>query len=302
VIDIQDPWLSEYEGRAPGMKARLARLMHARLEPFTMKTVDGLVAVSSEYIATLRRRYPWIAEDACVTIPFGASADDFDAARQLAWTNPFFTSGEDGPANGVAVGRGGADMNTAARILFRASRQAASSSARFWFVGTDYAPKGRGSRTIQPVADAEGVGATVSESTDRVAYLQGLRLITDADFLVVLGSDDPQYSPSKVYPYLLAGRPVVSILHESSPVVDLMRRAGFGPVITFRSQAGIAEAARRLATEWPAFLATLSEPRVAPEVLTRTFSARELTRWQADLFARVLRLREAPLAEATCRG
>ena len=32
------------------------------------------------------------------------------------------------------------------------------------------------------------------------------------------------------------------------------------------------------------------------------FAARELTGWRADVFARVLRLREAPLAEATCRG
>ena len=205
--------------------------------------------------------------------------------------------------HGVSVGRGGHDVRTAARILFRALHRAgAAAAARLHFVGTDYAPAGTGRKTIHPVAIEEGLGEAVSEATDRVPYLHGLRLMCDADFLVVLGSDDPSYSPSKVYPSLLSGRPILSVLHEHSPVVDLMRRAGRGPVITFRSEADVADAARLLATEFPVFVATLSSIGDLPESLVRGFDAREMTRWQCDLFARVLRGREAVAAEAPCRG
>jgi hypothetical protein len=302
VLDIQDPWLSDCPQRAPGLKARLARLMHGVLEPFAMRTVDGLVAVSPDYIATLRRRYPWIAEEVCATVPFGASSHDFDVARRVAWVNPLFGR-ETAAVHAVSVGRGGHDVRTAARILFRAFHRAgAAATARLHFVGTDYAPRGTGRKSMYPVAVEEGLHEAVTESTDRVPYLHGLRLMCDSDFLLVLGSDDPSYSPSKVYPSLLSGRPILSVLHERSPVVDLMRSAARGPVITFRSEADIPDAVRLLAAELPAFVATLSSVRELPESLVRRFDAREMTRWQCDLFARVLRGREGVAAEAPCRG
>ena len=170
MLDIQDAWLSEYDDDKPAAarppKYAFARALHATLEPFTMRTVDGLIAVSAAYLATLRRRYPWITEEMCRTVPFGASADDFAVADGLAWRNPVFAA-DDGQIHGVAVGRGGEDMRLAATILFRALREvAASASSRrvhVSFVGTDYAPPARARKTIAPVAEAEGVGTMVTE-------------------------------------------------------------------------------------------------------------------------------------------
>jgi hypothetical protein len=306
VIDMQDPWLSDYRPAAVTPKWRMARVMHAVLEPFTMRAVDGVVSVSDAYIRTLRHRYPWIAEETCATIPFGASMSDFTAAAELEWRNPFFRSGS-ARMHGVAVGRGGSDMGTAARILFRACREvtgeeSTGASPRLFFIGTDYAPAGAGRKTLEPLARREGLGENdVMERPERLPYLEGLRLLSDADFLIVLGSDDAQYSPSKVYPYLLAGRPIVSILHEDSPVVDLMRRAGCGPVTTFRTDADVRMAAAQLVPQLRDLLPTLPRTCNAASAVTHAFSARELTRGQCDLFDRVLRLR--PLTEgAPCRG
>jgi hypothetical protein len=144
VIDLQDPWRSDYEGagRRMNVKALLTRVMHGRLEPFAMRRVDGVIAVSAAYTAALRRRYPWIHEDMCVTIPFGASEADAVAARALSWKNEFFDA-SDGHVHAVAVGRGGRDMTTAASLLFRAvatvAGPPASSLLRLSFIGTDYA-------------------------------------------------------------------------------------------------------------------------------------------------------------------
>ena len=306
VLDMQDPWFPEYRPATITPKWRLSRAMHALLEPFTMRSVDGLVAVSDAYIRTLRTRYPWIPDETCATIPFGASESDVAAARELDWQNPFFQPGS-ARLHGVSVGRGGQDMATAARILFRASRLATvsgspESAPRLFFLGTDYAPPGRGRKTVEPLARREHLAPDlVFEQPDRLPFLEGLRVLSDADFLVVLGSDDGQYSPSKVYPYLLAGRPIVSILHDDSPVVDLMRRAGCGPVTTFRSAADVAMAAAQLAPQLRDLLPTLPRAYQTAPTVAQTFSARELTRSQCDLFERVLRLRAVSEGEP-CRG
>ena len=141
VLDLQDPWVSDYElrgGTAP-RKYSLARMVHARLEPWAMKRASGIVAVSPAYIETIRRRYPWIAEDACATIPFGVALEDFTAA---ATVQPAIRR-EPKRVTGVYVGAGGPAMATSLRILFaavarlRAIDSALAEKLRLAFIGTD---------------------------------------------------------------------------------------------------------------------------------------------------------------------
>jgi hypothetical protein len=308
VLDIQDAWLSEYYDDKPASarppKYAWARTLHATLEPWTMKTVDGLIAVSPAYIATLRRRYPWIAEEMTRTVPFGASSQDFEVAKRLSWRNPIFDAA-DGRCHGVAVGRGGKDMRVAATILFRAFRAFArvrpDCRVHLAFVGTDYAPAARARPTIAPVAEIEAIADRVTEHPARVPYFDGLRLLLDASFLVVLGSDDPEYSPSKVYPYILAKRPIVAVLHSSSPVADLITRTRAGIVVTFDGEQSIDAAAERLAArlveQWPAAPA---EPGVDWSAF-EPYSARELTRRQCEVFDACVR-QQAAAAEVPCPG
>jgi hypothetical protein len=44
--------------------------------------------------------------------------------------------------------------------------------------------------------------------------------------LLVIGSDDAGYNPSKVAPYLMSGRPVLAILHLESPACDVVDESG----------------------------------------------------------------------------
>jgi hypothetical protein len=295
VVDIQDPWKTDYRGagRAMGIKASLARTMHGLLEPFAMRQVDGVVSVSRAYIETLQRRYAWLSDDRCAVIPFGTDAADFTAARAIKnWQNPFFNVG-DGCIHAVAVGRGGLDMRPAADVLFAAvrlfqDRGLAFAPLHFSFIGTDYA-SGKTQQTIAPAAETAGVSSMVTESPERVPYLHALRLLGDGHLTVILGSDDAQYSPSKVYPYLLAGKPFIAVLHADSPVVPLLREAGTGVVATFRAGEDSLLVAARLADGLTRLLACPpADARVAPEILAPV-SARELTRRQCTVFDLVMR-------------
>jgi hypothetical protein len=182
-------------------------------------------------------------------------------------------------------------MGTALRILFRAfaaarPRSAALSAATLEFIGTDYARADRARKSVEPVAAEAGVADAVRESTGRIPFLDALARLRGADFLLLVGSDDPQYSPSKIYPYLVAGRPLVAVVHERSPIVDLIRRSGAGVVVTFASRDEIDRPAARLAAEWPALLERTGA-RVDLSALS-PIMAQALTARQCQLFDRVL--------------
>src|SRR5205823_1265637 len=84
-------------------KYRLARFLHKMLEPWTMRKVDGIIAVSEPYHVTLRDRYSWLTEELCRTIPFGATWLDYEVAAKSPRPNPYFQKG-DGLLHGVYAG------------------------------------------------------------------------------------------------------------------------------------------------------------------------------------------------------
>jgi len=309
VLDIQDPWLSDYyeknltAERPP--KYRIARGAHGVLEPWTMKKTDGIIAVSADYIETLRRRYPWLQDTPCATLPFGASAADFTLLDRHPQANRHFAPG-DGRAHGVYAGRGGSDLSTALDILFGALRSGLElrpdvfDRVKLHFVGTDYAKDGRAKKTITPAAERAGLTARVSEDTTRLPYFEALQLLKDSNFLLVVGSDDPAYTASKIYPYILARKPLLAIVHERSPLVAVLRETRAATtVVTFSSACDDAEktaAAACLTASWGAMLEAAPRAPDTDWARFERYTAREMTRRQCELFDRVLARRSAAAA------
>ncbi|MDF1734035.1 MAG: glycosyltransferase [Minwuia sp.] len=236
VVDLQDPWRNDYYLSLPREKRprkfAFDYWQKSRLEARTMPEAAGVLAVSEPYIRTVQERYPALRGRPELTLPFAAALGDMDIARTL----PEVRTGASGGTSQVVVryvGRGGPDMAKALTILFRALRRETFSRLRFEFYGTSYARAGHGVRTILPVAVQEGVADQVREIPDRLPYFVSLRHLLDADALVIIGSDDAAYTASKVYPYALAGRPLLSIFHESSTAAEFVRNTNAGTVATF---------------------------------------------------------------------
>ena len=300
VLDMQDPWVSDYsQGKRGNLKSRLARSLHAVLEPWTMREAGGLMAVSADYISTLRRRYPWLADRPACTLPFGVSAKDFDLALKVPQPNRFFRAG-DGRIHGAYVGRGGNDMARALRILFLALRRGLKerpelfSRVRLHFIGTDYAPLGRERKTIEPVARELGVGEFVAEHPLRVPYFEALQILLQSDFLTVPGSDDPQYTASKIYPYILAKKPLLAVFHRNSSVVPVLEATRSGQAVTFESETDNDEVAASLFAKWTGLLQALPFTPDTDWQAFEPYTAREMTRRQCELF-------DAVVAADVCR-
>jgi hypothetical protein len=305
VVDMQDPWVSDYYEKHSSLtqppKHRLAQRMHRTLEPFTMRAVDGIVAVSDAYHETLRARYPWIGPEVCRTVPFGASEQDFEIAAKMEWLNPFFTQG-DGLVHGVYVGVLGRIMTETCRaicIAFRTGLETAPEifhKIRLHFVGTDYASADQARPTIRPLATDFGLEQFISEETNRFPYFSALRLLRDADFLLMPGSDNPQYTASKVYPYILARRPLLAIFREESSVVSVIRETRAGMVVPFGADESGEQIAANLLAVLLSFLRSLPFMPNTDWKAFEPYLAREMTRRQCELFDLVV---QAPSARPT---
>jgi hypothetical protein len=147
--------------------------------------------------------------------------------------------------------------------------------------GTSYAAAGRGEKTFEPLAAGTKLSSQIRECPDRLGYSDMLLSLLRCDALVVFGSDDPAYTASKIYPYLLAGKPLLAIFHENSSVVRLMQAAGGGVCVTFNERTTPEELATAIGKTWFAgrFDQSIALDLLAFEPNTARAQALEMRDW-----------------------
>jgi hypothetical protein len=234
VIDMQDPWHSEYYKDKPKHqqppKYWFSYRLNKYLEPIAMKHVGGLISVSENYITDLQSRYPQIKHVPSATITFGIFEPDTKIAEKHI--NNFAALISPGFKNMVYVGRGGFDMHDAITPVFRVFKQCLIkqpelyNKLKLYFIGTSYAPSGKGIPTIAPLAKQFGIENNVIEITDRISYFHALITLQQADALFMPGSDDPEYTASKIFPYLLSKKPMLAIFNSKSPAINILEQCG----------------------------------------------------------------------------
>ncbi len=260
VLDYQDPWVNDYYARTgtrpPGgpLKYALSQAGAKRLEPGVLRGAAGVIAVSAAYAEMLGRLYPWFDPARVEVLPFGAAAADFAALEGYRPAAPLIDFA-DGNVHHVYTGRCGPDMAGALTIVFRAlarfrrEQPAAAARLRLHFIGTGYAPPPLGEDSVMPLARAEGVADQVHEHRYRVPYFDALHYLRQAHALMAVGSDDATYAASKVFPYVLAGRPLLLVYRRGSAVARFAAEVGAGFRADFDGP-GDEDAVARVAREW----------------------------------------------------
>ena len=81
-------------------------------------------------------------------------------------------------------------------------------------------------------------------------YFDALYYLRNASALLALGSNDPTYSASKIFPCILARRPLLLVFHEQSPVLAFARRAAVGTRFSFRSPGDVDSLAGEVMENW----------------------------------------------------
>ncbi len=125
----------------------------------------------------------------------------------------------------------------------------------------------------------------LGESPDRVPYFTSLSMLQQADGLVVPGSNDAGYSASKIYNYMLAGRPMFCLFHQASNIHEIIKSCKAGYAMQFdQSEEEL----------YPAFRAYLQDcvnttwrSNLDMEQFNQ-FSAEEMTKRQVAIFNQVI--------------
>jgi hypothetical protein len=290
VIDLQDPWLNEYyqQPGAPrppgGWKYIFAYASAKLLEGWTLRNCAHVISVSASYLEVLQRRYEWFERARGSVITFGAPDADFAIVRQrFADARRLLP---ESPSLKIAyAGRLGPDMLPALDVLFAAIAALRDEPRRIelFFFGTSYARAGLGEATTTALAARHGIVDRVHEEPARIGYLDALQILIESDAALLLGSEDRAYSPSKVYPTLLAEKPALAIAPADSVLETKVRELGGASLVTFtpeRRDAAIAAAATSLrqllhAGRDPASL-PLDRPRLESDYTAAAVSAQQL--------------------------
>jgi hypothetical protein len=297
IIDMQDPWRNDFYLDKPKSerppKFLFAYTMDKFMEAFTMKKVAGIVSVSAGYPETLMERYANITPERCTVIPFGGASIDFEVLEKARITNPLFIPGN-GAINCAYIGRGGHDMALALSGIFAAFKHGMETNpdlfgrVKFYFVGTSYAADGRGQKTIEPVALKFGVGDHVVEVTDRLPYFTALKVLRDADILIIPGSTDTNYTASKLYPYILAHRPLLAVFNENSSVPGILAKTKAGRCVTFHNNDTVDLLGQKVFEALKDFLERIPFLPGTDWQEFEPYTAREATRRQVEFFDKIL--------------
>lgn len=242
IIDMQDAWHSTYYQNKPKKerpkKYWFSYRLHKYLEPLAMKNCDGLISVSAAYLDTLQQRYPQLKQKPSAVIPFGAFARDFEIAKlNIEKCPPFQLLSQ--KINVVYVGRGGADLQFSVGLFFRSIKEALQtepevfSQFEFYFIGTSYAPKAQAKLSIYPIAQKFEIENQVAELTNRIGFYSTINTLLAADALFLPGSNDLEYSASKIYPYLLAEKPLLALVNAESPAKNILEEYGASNIYTY---------------------------------------------------------------------
>ena len=272
VLDYQDPWVGEWgqsvgpvgEGR-PDLKSRASRRLATLLEPIALTAADAVTAVSRATFEQALSRSPTAAPRATAELPIGWDRRDLQFVMRTRWF-------EDADAVHLSyVGTllpAGFDTLRALFAALAAERRRNRDAARLrlHFFGTSNQRSAEARPRVLPIASECGLADVVTEHAPRLDYFDALGVLAASDGVLLLGSREHHYTPSKVFPALVAERPVLAVMHEASSASDLLRRAGKAPTVRLVTydDAGVAARMAEIAAHLSAFAAN---PRYAPEAM-----------------------------------
>jgi hypothetical protein len=237
-IDYIDPWVHSWPAaEIKYSKAWASLQLGRRLEPWATRNAALITGVARGYFEGVLDRNPGLRAS-CVTaaMPYGFSALDF-ASPAVASRAPMGFDASDGALHLVYAG---ALLPKAHRVLeqllrgvacLKARGTEAAQRLRLHFIGTGRSPSDRQGHCVLPLAERLGVADVVTEHPHRMGYLDVLTSLVGASGVLIVGSTEKHYAPSKVYQAVQSRRPVLALLHEASTAIDVLRGSRAGMVI-----------------------------------------------------------------------
>jgi len=294
-IDYQDPWVPETPtGDRLLSKGWISTGLSHFLEPIAVRRARLITGINDAYFASVLSRNPELGRRVVTAgMPVGGSDRDFDALRRKP-RKTFLFDPHDGQLHVIYAGAllpkavVVLDRLLAALVLLREHNPDLANRLRLHFLGTGRLEgdpnRGHG---VQPHIKRHGLEEMVSEMPSRIKYLDVLNHLEQSAAILVLGSTEIHYSPSKIYQAVMARRPIFALLHEESTAVGTLRESRAAEVFTFTPHvlpdpAALSNSLERFFTDY-----RYDPEQIDLEAFRRT-SARESSRILATALDRAL--------------
>lgn len=239
-IDYIDPWVHYWPGvERPFSRAWASHHLSRVLEPWSVRDAALITGVAPGYYEGMLERNPDVARHAVTAaMPYGGSDRDFEFVRASARPTFLWKGGvDDGLFHliyaGALLPAGVSVLDAFLRGVahLRAVAPATADRLRVHFVGTGRSPTDEQGHQVRPRARAARVEDLVTEHPHRIGYVDALNHLLHASAVLVLGSTERHYTPSKLFLAVLSRRPVLAVLHQASTAVDMLAAADAGRTI-----------------------------------------------------------------------
>ena len=266
VLDFQDPWVTPVGASATvGTKAWLAHRLAVTFEPKAVRSASFITSVSDRQNEEMANRYSFVDAFRMAAIPIGGDPMDFSGVNleprpkraESQKTCRIVYTGTVWPAAIPVL-----------RKVLRGLEKASGSLPEGWkieaiFIGTTANPNATSEFRVKRLAENSLVASMIKEVPERRPYLEAVRAMANADVNLIIGSLEPHYTASKIFPILMAGRPHLSVLHSASSAHTILSSAGGGMAFGFETLEELDELVPKIAQ---AIVALAIDPESAGKV------------------------------------
>jgi len=224
-IEFRDPWTGN-PGRPSHVTSPLSEALERRLERRTLASVDHIVAVTDGIADLLRDRIIPARRKLVEPMVIRNGID------RLLREPPPAAAATDRPFRILHVGslyhRRDPRPFLTAFAAFVKSAAAEGRRVQLDLVGDCRWYHGL---SVETLAAELGLGEAVT-FRDWVPHDESLRLMAEADLLLLFAQDQPTQVPNKLYEYLGTRRPILAFADETGEVARMLRQAGGHYLVT----------------------------------------------------------------------
>lgn len=235
VLDYQDPWV--YRKDAPKNVFKKSTIVHwisVFLERSIIKYVDAITAVSDRTLDSLRCRN-LLGENIPIGIfPIGIDNDDLLVAKEFGKN---YLQVHENSIEIVYLGTITKEMMPSLEIILQAIRkfnfQDTKKKIHFTLIGTSANIEGVDTLGVNELIKEKKLEEFVLHQAGRISYLDSMNTMQHADALFLIGTNEPHYTASKIFPYWISGTSIIGLFHKESEIVNLSNKIGGVKLVTY---------------------------------------------------------------------
>ena len=239
-IDYMDPWVhaSPDEKRFLS-KAWVSCVLSYYLEPWSIKSARLITGVSASSYEGVVDRNPELKEKVVTAeIPMANASSDYDVLLQRYRPSTRLFDPDDGRVHIVYAGTIPDSFDDSLECFLSALKECIDqndlgNNVRVWFIGTGTWSHISGSRRVKEAVDTLSLSSYVTEHPMRIGYVDALWHLKAASAVLILGSREKHYTPSKIYQAVQSANPVLALVPDKSGAAEVLRSSGGGFVVNY---------------------------------------------------------------------